>query len=82
MQELPYLLLRTPQEFPLLLNSLSGKGQSLEVPINKINLFYLFYKLHNIIIYGQIPISAFVLLKQVGWEIGMGEGGGKGRGRG
>ena len=74
MQELPYLLLRTPQEFPLLLNSLSGKGQSLEVPINKINLFHLFYKLHiDIIINGQIPISAFVLLKQVGWEIGEGE---------
>lgn len=82
MQELPYLLLCTPQEFPLLLNSLSGRGQSLEVPINKINLFHLFHKLHNIIIYGQIPISAFVWLKQVGWEIGMGEGGGKGRGRG
>ena len=79
MQELPYLLLCTPQEFPLLLNSLSGKGQSLEVPINKINLLYLFYKLHNIIIYGQIAISAFVLLKQVGWEIEMGEGGGEGK---
>lgn len=82
MQELPCLLLRTPQEFPLLVSSLSRKGQSLEVPINKINLFYLFYKLHNIIINGQIPISSFVLLKQVGWDIGVGERGGEGRERG